>query len=216
MPAVGRLCRIVVALSFGGAIAVSSTRASATQTDAAGRAVATEIVGSFGLVAPARSDYRTAAQALGYALDYPRVAYEGELGARFAVAFDRKFWIGPIVRLHVDHLGAPYDGLDPIWAESLTGGAREEFTFARFPPLFLWMDETFGVARVGRSGAYATLKAFDVRGGVGVRMGWSSHALRLRVGWSYGPTMGNVTDSAGGYDFGGLVVALDGVLRVAD
>src|SRR5579859_4498685 len=142
MLVVGRLARGAIALSIGSAIAATSARASATQT---------ELVAGVGVVPPTRSDYRSNAQNLGFALDYPRVAWEGELGARFAVALDRRFWIGPIARVHVDHLGSPYASLDPIWAESATLGAREEFSFYRFPALFLWLDEAFGAARVGHS-----------------------------------------------------------------
>src|SRR5437870_610690 len=115
-----------VALAIGCAFVATSAGAFAVQT---------ELVGALGVQAPAQSDYRSAANALGYGLGYPRIAYEAELGARFAVAFDRRLWIGPIARVNVHRMGSIYDGIDPLWAEGYYAALREEFLFAKFPPL---------------------------------------------------------------------------------
>ncbi len=206
MPGVGRSRRFAAAFAFGLAAAAASTSA---------RAVQTELVGGLGVEAPALSDYRGAANSVGYGLSYPRLAYEAELGARFAVAFDRKLWLGPIARLNVHRMGAPYDGLDPIWAEGAYLALREEYLFAKFPPLFLWADEGYGFGRIGASGQYTTVKTWGVRAGVGIRLGWPEHALRARVGWSWAPTLDPI-GGAGNYDFGGFIFTIDGVLRVVD
>jgi hypothetical protein len=179
------------------------------------RAVQTELVGGLGIEAPAASDYRSAANALGYGLGYPRLAYEAELGARFAVAFDRRLWIGPIFRANVHRMGAPYDGMDPLWAEGYFAAMREEFLFAKYPPLFLWADESIGLARIGASGSYANMASLGIRGGLGIRIGWPEHALRARIGYGWSPTLSNIA-YGGKYDFGGVMFTIDGVLRVVD
>ncbi|GAC1353536.1 MAG: hypothetical protein NVSMB47_06090 [Polyangiales bacterium] len=51
-------------------------------------------------------------------------------------------------------------------------------------------------------------------GGFGARLGEQPAALRLRLGYAWAPTLSSVTDVAGKYGFGGILFALDGVLRV--
>jgi len=203
MPAIGRFA---FALSIACAIATASSVASA---------VPTELVAGLGIQSPTLSDYRGVANQLGYGLQYPRIAYEAELGARFAVLFDRKLWIAPLVRLNVNRMAAAYDGLDTIWAEGLFAALREEYRFADFPPLFVWVDEGFGVGRVGSAGAYAKVTAWQARCGVGLRLGWPEYALRARIGYAWAPTFQTIA-GAGNYDFGGVIFTIDGVLRVVD
>lgn len=202
MPRVGRFV-------FGFSIAAMVT------TSSAAFAVPTEIVAGIGLNAPVDSDYRGAANQLGYGLSYPRLAYEAELGARFAVLFHHRIWVAPLVRFYAHRMSPSYEGLDTIWAEGLFGALREEYRFADYPPLFIWVDEGYGVGRVGAAGSYTTVSAWQVRCGAGIRLGWSDKALRARVGWAWSPTSQNI-GGAGNYDFGGFVFTIDGVLRVAD
>lgn len=178
------------------------------------RAAPIEPLVSLGFQAPSNSPYRNAAQQLGYGTGYPRLGFEAELGALVPIAFDRALSIGPVARLHVERQRSAYDGLDTLATDAAFLGLRQELVVYRWPRFFLWLDESLGVGRIGAGDAHKTLLAAALSGGFGVRLGEQPAALRLRLGYAWAPTLTSVTDVAGKYGFGGILFALDGVLRV--
>lgn len=203
-----RRSRTLGALS--GAIAFAALSSS---TMPAAHAAPAEIYASFGPLSPSNSPFRSAALALGYDAAGYRLLYEAEVGALFT-AFDPHLVIGPILRVDLGRLGAPYQGVDPIRTDAAWLAVREELALYRWPRVILWADEAIGASSIGSAGSYATRATWGVRGGLGLRIGNQRPAVRFRVGYSYAPTFSRVSDYGGGFDFGGIFVALDGVLRV--
>lgn len=196
--------------TLAGALVVTSITGIATATP-------TELVATFSGIQPASSTYRNAAQSLGY--DHTATArwiFEGELSALWPIAFEQRLMVGPLLRFDVGRLGAPYPGLEPIRTDSAFVGARQELILNRWPRIFLWLDESIGGGSIGLPGDHKLIGAFQVRGGVGLRIGNQRPAIRARIGYGFAPTFTNVTDAAGKYDFGGWVFSLDGALRVGE
>ncbi len=195
----------IVAFAALAAAAVATPRTHAKRT---------EIVASAGVNFPAPSLYRSYAEALGYDRRSLRHVYELEVGALRSLAW----WIsvGPIARVYVGRLGAPYEGVTPIdtWGASLA--ARVEIELHSWPRLFVWGDPSIGVGSIGVPGARQTVGFWGYRGGLGVATARDATALRFRVGYGSGPTFGNVTGGAGGFDYGGILVLVDGALRVGE
>jgi hypothetical protein len=174
-----------------------------------------EVVASFATMVPAHSPYRTAANGLGYADEGMTNGWEGEVGALFGVAYHDLVSVGPVLRIGVDRMQSRYGGLESIAADSGFAGLREEVTVFYWPRFFVWADESIGLGSVGTPGARVTLGAYGLRGGLGLRVGGEKIGARFRIGYSYAPTFVRVTDPTGGYDFGGFMFAIDGVIRVA-
>lgn len=178
------------------------------------RAERTEIVASAGVSFPVGSQYRAAAEALGYDRRSLRHVYEFEVGALRSLAW----WIsvGPFARVYAGRLGAPYEGVEPIdtWGASLA--ARVEIELHSWPRIFAWADPSIGLGSIGVPGARQTLGYWGYRGGLGFATARDATALRFRVGYGNAPTFDNVTVATGRFDYGGILVLVDGVLRVAE
>ena len=114
----------------------------------------------------------------------------------------------------IGRLGAPYDGVTPITTDAAFLCVRAEAAVFDWPRLFFWGDAGLGTTFIGQSGAYFRGGAWQVRGGVGMRLGTDAGGARLRIGYGTAPTFSKVTPFTGTFDFGGFVLALDGVFRV--
>ncbi|MFI5300004.1 MAG: hypothetical protein ACHREM_18095 [Polyangiales bacterium] len=176
-----------------------------------------DVVGTFGMIAPATSDYRSNANGLGYDRQGWRWLYQLEVAALF-----RPGWfglgdalsIGPNVRATYGRLGAPYDSVPTIDTDALLIGATIEARISRFPVVFLWTDLDAGAAWVGPVGAHQTSLAWSARVGPGLRFGSEQLAGRLRVGYEYTPA--GTFGTLGSLDLGGLFFSFDGVFRALD
>ena len=200
----GLLARLAVLASVASLIALATR-------DSAAMPIEPFVAG--GIVAPTASNYRNAAQQLGYEHSKTKLNFDVELGALFGIAFDNRLWIGPALRFDIGRMGAPYDGIDPIRTDAASFALREELQLFRWPKFLLWVDESVGLGRIGTSDASKTLPLWGVRFGLAFRIGNQQPAMRLRFGYGIVPTFSPVT-GAGRYDFGGFVFAIDGVLRV--
>ena len=170
---------------------------------------------AFGIVAPGNSAYRGAAGQLGYDHGNTKFNFVGELGALFAVAFDNRLAIGPALRFDIGRMREPYGGIDPIRTDAASIAAREELTVFRWPRIFVWIDESLGVGRIGTANANKMFPLWGVHFGLGLRIGNQRPAVRMRFGYGFAPTFGSVAGD-GKYDFGGFVFTIDGVLRVGE
>lgn len=177
-----------------------------------------DVAASFGVIAPATSDYRAVANALGYDRNGYLWLYQLEVAALF-----RPYWlglgdalsIGPNARITYGRLGAPYDGLPAIDTDAALVGARIETRITHYPVIFLWADVDAGASRIGPPGAHTTSFAWSTRIGPGLRFGSEQIAGRLRVGYEYTPA-GSVGISKNSLDLGGLFFSFDGVFRALD
>ncbi|MGZ3416610.1 MAG: hypothetical protein ACXWUG_10320 [Polyangiales bacterium] len=168
---------------------------------------------SVAIVEPARSDYRSAIEALGYDRRTTRQAYAIEGGTLFRLA--SRFALGPFARVQLNRLGPPYAGVDPIDIYAFSISARAELTAVLFPRIFFWAEPTIGAAAFVSTGN-TTVGSWGGRGGIGLAGPLSKwFALRLRLGYAWEPSMKPVTAYAGKIDFGGYVFALDGVFGEA-
>jgi hypothetical protein len=95
------------------------------------------------------------------------------------------------------------------------GAARAEVTFFDYPRLFVWLDPSIGVGRIGVPDAHATVYTFGLRGGLGIAGEIQKLILRFRVGYGVAPTFESVTATGGKFDFGGFVFAIDGGFRAS-
>ncbi len=211
--------RSVSVLSWGAALAILATSGAAWATSdgdppAASHTHSMEVVASLGTLLPSHSPFRSASVALGYDDEGVINAYEAEATVQLPVAWRDRISIGPIARYQYDRLHARYGGLDPIANDSAWLGAREEAVVYDWPRFFVWADQTLGIASIGPSGSRTTIGAWGVRGGIGVRVFSDTIGARFRLGFAYAPSMARVTDPTGGYDYGGFMFAIDGVLRV--
>lgn len=183
------------------------------------RAARSEVIASVGMIAP-RSVYPSyrwqAEYLLGYGSRGFRNDFEGEVG--YLRELTPWLTLGPVARVYVGRMSAPYEGVAPIdtWAGSLA--ARADIDLFSWPRLFLWADPSLGVGIVGVPDARQTQLFWGFRAGVGIGMARSNPAaLRFRIGYGYAPTFGsNVTPLSGQYDWGGLSFQLDGVFRVGE
>jgi hypothetical protein len=167
---------------------------------------------SVAIVEPANSDYRTSAEQLGYDRRSIRQGYAFEGGALFRIG--SRLAVGPFARLHVSRFGAPYGGVDPIDVYAFSLAARAELAAVLYPRIFLWFEPTVGAAAFVSTG-HTTVGMYGFRAGVGLAGPITkSFALRLRFGYSLEPSMKTITQ-AGKFDFGGYVLALDGVFGEA-
>jgi hypothetical protein len=169
----------------------------------------TEVVATVGILSPTPSTYRYNAEALGYDRRGFRHVYEAEI----ALMQSFSWWlsVGPVARFYYGDLSSPYDGVPSIATYAGSLGARTEVDLFPRPRLFLWMDPSVGVGKIGSN----SVALWGVRGGVGIGSVRSATALRFRFGWGSAPTFQPVTATSGDFNFGGFMFQLDGVLRVA-
>jgi hypothetical protein len=168
---------------------------------------------SVAIVEPANSDYRSAAEQLGYDRRSIRQGYAIEGGTLFRIG--SRFAVGPFARLHLSRFGAPYGGVDPIDVYAFSLAARAELAAVLYPRIFLWFEPTVGAGAFVSTG-HTTVGLYGARGGIGLAGPITKYfALRLRLGYSLEPSMKPVTANAGKFDFGGYVFALDGVFGEA-
>lgn len=169
----------------------------------------TEVIVSAGIVSPAVSPYRTAAETLGYDRRGFRHVYEGEVALVQALTW----WgsVGPLARFYYGDLASPYGGVPSIATYAGSLGVRGELELFPKPRLFVWFDPSFGVGRVGDS----TVTTWGLRGGVGIGSVRDATAIRVRFGYAYAPTLKPVTAAAGDFNYGGFVFQIDGVFRAA-
>lgn len=170
----------------------------------------TEIIASAGIVSPATSQYRSAAETLGYDRRGFRHVYEGELGVVHSFAW----WlsVGPVARFYYGDLASPYEPVPAIGIYAASLAARAEVELFPSPRLFLWADPSFGVGVVGDR----TVSLWGLRGGIGIGTARGVGGLRFRMGYGEAPTFANVTPNTGTFNYGGFIFMLDGVLRVAN
>jgi len=180
-----------------------------------GSAKNVEVEASLATIVPAGSPYRTALKRLGYADEGLNNGYEGEAAAQFAIGYHDLVSIGPVARLGFNRMKSRYEDLAVISADYGSLGIREEFIVFWYPRFFLWADQSFGIGSIGPSGSRRAYATFAGRGGLGLRVFNDSIGVRFRIGYSFSPTLVRVTDPTGGYDFGGFVFSIDGVIRVA-
>lgn len=184
---------------------------------AASNALATpiDVVAAFGITPHTPSPYRSATKQLGY--DTTRgipLAFESELGVLFEIWRD---WlaIGPVLRGYFAELTPAYTGMPSIGINGSFLSVREEFIFLNWPRLFIWSDQGFGLTWFGANGDRAKMiGGFAFRMGIGLRIGTEKGGAQIRFGYSYSPSLSAITAPAGGFDFGGLVLALEGAFRV--
>jgi hypothetical protein len=193
---------LVLALALGALV---------TPTEA--RAGRTEIVVGAGILSPGTSSYRYATEALGYDRRSFRLAYEVEAG--FVHAFNYWLSVGPLARVYMGKLGAPYDDVPSIATYGGSIAARVEADLFPWPRLFLWCDPSIGIGSIGIPDARMTVGFWGLRGGVGIGTAHDKTSLRFRIGYAYAPTFDSVTPWTGSFDYGGWLFQLDGVLRVA-
>jgi hypothetical protein len=168
---------------------------------------------SVAIVEPARSDYRTVVEALGYDRRSTKQAYAFEGGTLFRLG--SRFAIGPFGRMQVNRLGPPYAGVEPIDIYAFSVSARAELAAVLFARIFFWAEPTIGAAAFVSSGN-KTVTSWGGRGGLGLAGTVSKYvALRVRLGYALEPSFKPVTAYAGKFDFGGYIFALDGVFGEA-
>jgi hypothetical protein len=192
----------------------ASVLASVLACEGAAEAKQVDLIGGFTFSPTSNSDYRTAADAYAYDTHGKSAQYEGELAAMFGVGYHGWITVGPLVRGSFGRLGAPYGGVSPITTDAAFVAARAELAVLGYPRLFFWADAGLGLGWIGANGDHPALGVWEVRGGAAMRLGTDAGGARIRLGWGYSPTMSKVTPAAGRYDFGGFVLALDGVIRV--
>jgi hypothetical protein len=164
---------------------------------------------SVAIIEPANSDYRSAAEQLGYDRRSIRQGYAIEGGTLFRLG--SRFAVGPFARLHLSRFGAPYGGVDPIDVYAFSLAARAELAAVLYPRIFLWFEPRVGAAAFVSSG-HTSVGFYGLGGGVGLAGPITkSFALRLRLGYSLEPSLKPVTPNGGNFDFGGYLFALDGV-----
>ena len=194
-----------MSIAIAGSLLACAARAGARQLDV--------IVG--GAISPPNlSDYRSSGTALGYDTRSTTLMYEIEASAQLGVAFDGWLTVGPLLRASLGRLGAPYDGVQPITTDALFFGVRAEAAVFDWPRLFFWADVAGGRGWIGQPNAYESVGAWALRGGIGMRMGKDAGGVRMRFGYGVAPTFSPVTPTTGKFDYGGFVIALDGVIRV--
>jgi hypothetical protein len=193
-------------------LAVLVLAASALAAPATARAGRTEIIVGGGLVSPGTSDYRYQTEALGYDRRSFRLGYEVEVGALRAL----NYWlsVGPLARVYIGKLGAPYDDVPPIRTYGASLAARVEADLFPRPRIFLWADPSIGKGWIGPEGNIMSRGFWGVRAGVGIGTVREQWSVRFRIGWAYAPTHDKVTPWTGPFDFGGWLFQIDGVLRV--
>lgn len=184
----------------------------ATSLPAIAHAGRTEVIVGVGIISPATSDYRNVTEALGYDRRGFRLAYEVEFGALHA--FNYWLSVGPLARVFIGKLGAPYDALPSIQTYGGSIAARFEADLFPLPRLFLWADPSIGVGSIGIPDARNSVGFWGLRAGVGIGTGRERASVRFRVGYAYSPSFDKVTPWTGNFDFGGWLFQLDGVLRV--
>lgn len=200
------MARVLVPIALAGCVLACATPADARQQ--------IDLLVSGGFSPPSNSDYRAATSAAGYDSRGASLQYEIEAAATFGVAVNGWLTVGPLLRASIGRLGAPYDGVQPITTDAGFACVRVEAAVFDYPRLFFWGDTGLGLTSIGQPGGYFHGGAWSVRGGVGMRIGTDAGGARLRVGYGTAPTFSSVTTYGKGFDFGGFVLALDGVLRV--
>lgn len=195
--------RALVPLALAGCVLAAAAPAEAKQID---------LIGGFTFSPTSKSDYRTAADALGYDTHGKSAQYEGELAATFGVGYHGWLTVGPLLRGSFGRLGAPYGGVSPVTTDAAFVAARAEAAVLGYPRLFFWADAGLGLSWIGTTD-HVVGGVWQVRGGAGMRLGTDAGGARLRFGYGTAPTFSKVT-GLGRYDFGGFVLALDGVIRV--
>lgn len=176
------------------------------------RAGRTEVIVGGGINSPTSSDYRNVTEALGYDRRSFRHGYEIEAG----VLHSFNYWLsaGPLARVYIGSLGAPYEGVQPIGTYGAALAARVEADLFPWPRLFVWFDPSIGLGSIGVPGDRTTLTFWGMRGGVGIGTAREKASIRFRIGYGAAPTFDKVSPWTGNFDFGGWLFQLDGVLRV--
>ncbi len=200
------MARVLVPIALAGCVLACAAPADARQQ--------IDLLVSGGISPPSNSDYRAQTSELGYDTRGKSLQYEIEAAAMFGVAVDGWLTVGPLLRASIGRLGSPYDGVQPITTDAALLGVRAEAAVFDFPRLFFWGDTGLGLTSIGQPGGYFHGAAWAVRGGVGMRIGTDAGGARLRVGYGTMPTFSGVTTIGKGFDFGGFVLAIDGVIRV--
>jgi hypothetical protein len=201
------MARVLVPIALAGCVLACVATADARQQ--------VDLIVSGGISPPSNSDYRSQATQMGYDTRGKSLQYEVEVGATFGVAVDGWLTVGPLLRASIGRLGSPYDGVQPITMDAGFACVRAEAAVFDYPRLFFWGDVGLGVTSIGQPGGYFHGGAWEFRGGVGMRVGTDAGGARLRVGYGTAPTFSDVRRGVqSGFDFGGFVLAIDGVLRV--